>query len=341
MPKKKAQDIAKSIEERSLINEDIFEKTISTGSTLLDLAISGQRCNQGGIPRGKLIEIFGPSSSGKSALLAEICSAAQSNGGQILVFDPEARIDQKYFKIYDVKLTDDNYYIPDTVNEVVDLIYNWNPVNNDVINVIGVDSIAALCSNAELESKDKYGAQRAKDFSTGLRKICKRLTKKGWIIIFTNQVRDSLDVVFGSKEITPGGKAVPFYADCRIRIGPGYPKSKIGRKVKYNDTEISIIDGIISNCKIVKSTIDNPYREANINIIFNYGIDDIRANLQYLKNVKSEKTYMVKEKSFKSIREASDYVESNNLEKEIKNEVIKIWNEILNTCNETRKPKIR
>ena len=151
----------------------LLDKVISTGSSLLDLAISGGRIRGGGIPGGIIIEVFGPSGSGKTAILAELCASAQAKGGDICFLDPEARLDREYCLIYGLSLPDENYYRPDTVTEMFDLIWKWEPPSSGTINVIAADSLAALSTEMEMEDEDKMGMRRAKEFSEGLRKTCR------------------------------------------------------------------------------------------------------------------------------------------------------------------------
>jgi len=326
--------------------EGNFGLMTSTGSTLLDLAISGGRVHGGGIPAGILIEIYGPSGKGKTALLSEIVASVQANDGDAMMLDPEARIDQEYARIYGVELAKKNYKMPDTVTEVFEYINDWKPKPEGAVHCIATDSLAALSTNMELSVKgDKRGQRRAKEFSEGFRKTCRMIKKNNWLIPCTNQVRQG---EYG--EVTPGGKAIEFYSSLRIRIGsPPYQGAiqpyivKTG-KLKVNaDTKIEVsgTTGIRSLCVITKSSIDNPYREAPIYIVFGYGIDDISANLQYVKNMTGANRYNCINKEYQSIEKAFHHIEENDFEEELRERVIEIWGKVQAVLKVDRKPKKR
>lgn len=319
------------------------ENVISTGSTLLDLAISGGRRKGGGIPPGILIEIYGPSGAGKTALISEICSSAQQKKGQIKFADPEGRLDKEYSEIYGVNITDQffDYTRPDTVKELFTSLFSWKPKEEKAINVFAGDSMAALSTEIEMEEQDKMGMKRAKDFSEGLRKTCRLIANNNWLVVFSNQVRQSQE----KGEVTPGGMGLPFYASLRIRIGLTYQKSKI---IKKTDVEINgkkheaeKVIGINSLCKIQKNSVDEPFREAPICIVFNYGIDDIRANLQYVKDVTKGTKYDAITKEFQSMEGAIKWIEQNNFENRLKERVIDLWETIQAALKMERKVKVR
>jgi RecA/RadA recombinase len=321
-------------------NKGNFDLIISTGSTLLDLAITGKRQKGGGVPGGILIEFFGPSGGGKTALLAELCGSAQKRGGEVNFTDPEARLDQEYTQIYGVSVKEDffNYSRPDTVSQVFDMISNWKPKNEKVINLFGGDSVAALSTNMEMDEGDKMGMRRAKEFSEGLRKTCRLIRNNNWIVAFTNQIRQDTS----GHNVTPGGMGLPFYASLRIQVSPAFPIGKIKKKVKLaSRVEVEKIIGINSLCTIVKSSIDEPFRTAPINIIFGYGIDDIRANLQYRKDMTKETSYDVITKTYGPMQDAIKHIEENGLEKELREKTIVLWEEIQEQFSVNRKPKGR
>ena len=340
-PADQIEDEAESEPEEIIIqNKGNFEYSVSTGSTLLDLAISGGKVHGGGICGGIVFEIYGPPSAGKTAVLSEICSSAQNRGGKSRFLDPEARLDAEYSRIYGVDLKKTDYHRPDTVKEVFDLIYGWDvpPAPKGACNVFLTDSLAALSSDAELSDKgDKQAGRRiAKDFNEGLRKTCRRIRHNNALIACSNQVREG---EFGEK--TPGGRGIPFYASLRIRIGPPAKDKYIVKKVKIDGKEHEKVIGIRSVCEIKKSSIDDPYRKADIYILFNYGIDDIRGNLQWLKNVSGGATYNAMDKEYQAIRAAISHIEENNYEHKLRDTVIKTWNEIEERFREQRKQKER
>jgi len=310
---------------------------LSSGSTLLDLAITGKRNRGGGIPGGILCEVFGPSGSGKTAILAEIAASCQSKGGGVLFFDPEARLDQEYSKIYGANISQENYVRPDTVTEMFNTLWDWKPENPDIINVAAADSLAALSSKMEMEDEDKYGMRRAKEFSEGLRKTCRLIANNNWVVVCSNQIREG-----PSGETTPGGRAIPYYSSLRIRVGPPSQGAKISKTVTLaNGKKVEKTIGIRSQCIIKKSSVDEPFRTCFISIIFGYGIDDIRENLQYLKENTGSTTYKVANQEFKSMGKAIEYVETNNLQDTLKNEVIDLWEEIENKFKVERTRKER
>jgi len=312
-----------------------FDKVISTGSTLLDLALSGKRIRGGGLPPGILVEIFGPEGSGKTALLAEICAAAQSKGGDVRFRDPESRLDQEYTTIYGVNIKSDyfDYERPETVKELFKDHKGWKP-NPDAINVFGADSIAAISTEMEMEDEDKRGQKQAKEFSQNLRKNARSLARNNILTIFTNQLRE------GEKgETTPGGRGIRFYASVRLRVAQTEmivkeKKLKSGAKVKKTI-------GIVSTCYVKKSTIDEPYRMCDIYIVFGYGVDDIRANLQYVKALTKDTMYDCFDKRFHGVDAAIKYIEKYKLQKKLKNHVIDIWEEVEKEFEVQREKKIR
>jgi protein RecA len=312
------------------------DSVVSTGSTLLDLAISGKRREGGGLPGGILVEIFGPSGSGKTALMAEILASIQSKGGESKIQDPEARLDKEYARIYEMEIPEEIYSRPDTVEDMIREVQNWDtPIVPGLIHGIGTDSLAALSTELEMAKGDKMGMKRAKEFSAGFRKTCRQITKNNWLWICTNQVRQG---EYG--EVTPGGNATAFYASLRIRV----------RQVDMIEKEVTLGSGvkvkkaigIESTCYVKKSSIDDPYREAPVYIIFGYGIDDIRANLQWLKDMKKATTYQCPDgKTYQSLNMAIQYIEKNSLQESLREEVIHLWEEIESKFNLDRPKKVR
>jgi len=321
--------------------EGNFEKMVSTGSTALDLAISGGRVRGGGIPAGIMIEIYGPSGKGKTAVLAEIAGSIQAKGGDVLFLDPEARLDQEYARIYGIALDKTNYARPDTVTEVFDLIRKWKPKNKDgAVCGILTDSLAALSTNLELDKGDTMGMRRAKEFSEGFRKVCRVIKNNNWVIPCSNQVRQGK---YG--EVTPGGNAIEFYSSLRIRVSSPKEDRYILNKAKLTlgeqSVEVSETSGIHSLCRVIKSSVDNPFREADIYITFNYGIDDVRANLQYVKDMMKSTRYDCINKQYQSLDRSVSYIENEGLELQLKEKVIDIWKQVQQALKIERKPKVR
>lgn len=332
--KEMSQEIKETMEEQEEIifdKEVNMEKVISTGSTLLDLAISGNRRRGGGIPGGIIVEIFGPSGLGKTALLANVCADAQKKGGAVRFCDPESRLDKEYTKTYGVSIAENfEYFRPDTVAELfVDYVYHWKPENEDVINLFAGDSAAALSTHLEMDDDagDKMGMRRAKEFSEGLRKTCRIIANNGWLVVFTNQIRQ--DAKTGRK-VTPGGMGLPFYASLRIELEKPMKGHQIKIKRNIRGVEHEHVIGIHSICTVKKSSIDDPFRKAPIDLIFREGIDDVRANLMWYKEMTKESMYNCINKDIKSIEKAILYIKENDLQNELKNQVIDLWLEIEN-----------
>jgi recombination protein RecA len=315
------------------------DKTISTGSTLLDLAIAGGRNRIGGMPGGIMVEIFGPSSSGKSVLLCEIAGDVVRKGGQVMFRDPEARLNKDFAKMFDLDVKSIDYAIPQTVPEVFAPVREWEPKGGSgTINGIFADSLAALSTDMELEGKDQYGMRRAKEFSEELRKTCRILSEKNFLMVCSNQIRQNLDAgPYGQKMISPGGKAIEFYSSLRLRM---VSSEKIKSVSKFKGKEISKIVGVKTFIEVCKSSVWEPYHTAPITILFDYGIDDIRSNLQYIKTYSGQSVYTVGDSKLdKSMEEAIAIIESEKLEATLKEEVIDLWNEIELKMKTSRKSK--
>jgi len=316
-----------------------FDKgVVSTGSTLLDLAISGKRVRGGGVPGGIIMEIFGPPGSGKSILMAEILASVQLRGGDIGVKDPEARLDQEYMQFCGIEFPREKYEKPNLVPEVFRPIRKWvpNPTREGAICAQGIDSLSALSTQMEMDDKDKMGMRRAKEFSEECRKTCRVIEANNWLIVATNHEKDS-----DSGPVTPGGKAIPFYASLRVRITKSYPSWKLKKKVKFHGEEIEQVKGVVSTCEVVKSSVDTPFRKAEVYIIFNYGLHDVMANLQFVKDYSGAGKYMAVDKGFQVLEDAVQYVENNVLELPLREITIDLWEEMQKQFEIDRKPKVR
>lgn len=322
---------------------DGIDNVVSTGSTLLDLAISGGRFKEGGIPLGILVEIFGPSGTGKTVLLCQIAGNMQGMDGKIMFHDPEARLDKQFASMFGLKHEKIEYIIPDTVPEVFKAVREWVPEDRkDEGTPHGVfaDSLAALSTDMEMakDEGDKMGMRRAKEFSEELRKTCRIITQQNVLVICSNQIRQNLDAgPYGQRYKSPGGEAIGFYSSLRLRcLSP--QKLKVKRSVRGTAHERVI--GIKTNIEVFKSSVWKPYNTAEVFILFDYGIDDIRANLRYLKTNTKNTVYQVgDEKLGKSLDQAIRKVEEDDLERELKAEVIELWNEIEEKFVEERKPR--
>ena len=318
------------------------EVMVSTGSTLLDLAISGNRKRGGGIPGGILLEAFGPESSGKTVLLCEIGGAIQRAGGNVLFNDPEARLNKQFAGMFDLDTSLLTVEEPDTVTEVFDIINNWEPENKAKVHGIMTDSLAALSTKMEMESDDgdKMGMRRGKEFSEGFRKTCRLLKQKNFIMACSNQIRDNLNAgTYGEKFTVPGGKAIAFYSSIRLRF---YKPEKVKKEKSINGKKVWKVIGTKVKVEVYKSSIDAPYRTADLYIQFDYGVDNIRANLQYLKDFTKATVYSIGDRKLDVSMEAAILkVEEGGLESDLREEVIDLWEGIDKKFRINRKKKLR
>ena len=316
---------------------------ISTGSTLLDLAISGGRVRGGGIPGGIMVEIFGPSGTGKTVLLCEIAGDVQRKDGEIQFHDPEARLDKQFAAIFGMETEAMNYLRPNTVTEVFSAIRKWVPENTG-INGVFTDSLAALSTDLEMDDDegDKMGMRRAKEFSEQLRKTARILAKSNLLLVCSNQIRESVDTGFGPKYIAPGGKAIGFYSSLRLRTMLPVRGSKLVRTRTYKGKEIKQIYGVQIEVEVFKSSVWKPHRTASVTIDFGYGVDDVRENLKYIKSINGARTYDIgDQKLHKTMQKAIEMVEEQELQHDLREEVIDIWEEIEDKFKVERKPKKR
>jgi len=337
--KRKARKIIK--EEPEL--DGNFKTVISTGSTLLDLAISGKRIRGGGIPGGVLVEAFGPSQSGKTALLCEINGNVERQGGDSQFYDPEARLDKQFANMFGIHIKPENYFQPDTVTEVFGNVRKWEPNTKQkgIINGVFADSLAALSTDMEMtnEDGDKMGGRRAKEFSEQLRKTCRIIKQTNYIMVCSNQVRMNMDGnKYAPKYSSPGGEAIKFYSSIRCRFNN---PEKIYNIKRVAGKEVKKVIGIRTLVEVVK-TVDDPFRKAPMTILFDYGIDNIRENLQYIKDFTKNTTYTIGEtKLSNSMDEAIIAVEESHLENKLNEQVIDLWEEIESKFSSDRKKKWR
>ncbi len=346
MPKKLSDQVKEHAQARSEVSDGppefdgSVEQVISTGSTLLDLAISGGRVRGGGIPKGILVEIFGPPSAGKTILLCEIAGSVQRQGGRVMFRDPEARLNKSFARLFGLNPDEIDYGSPSTVMELFAPIRKWKPEPPSKIHGIFADSLAALSTEWEMEDRDTYGMRRAKEFSEQCRLTCRILAERGFLMVCSNQVRQNVDGgPYAPKYRTPGGEAIGFYASLRLRLSSP-KKIKVNRQVKGKTLSKAV--GIAAEAEVFKSSVWEPFHTAPVYLLFDYGIDDIRANLMYLKKYTGATQYVVGgEKVGSSIEEAIARVEADGLEESLRQEVIDLWSGIEEKFRSNRKPRNR
>ena len=312
--KKKALEMAMSQIEKQFGKGSVMKlgefkameiEAIPTGSLSLDIALG-----IGGVPRGRIIEVYGPESSGKTTLALHVVAEAQKMGGEAAFIDAEHALDPVYAKKLGVDI--DNLIVsqPDTGEQALEITESL--VRSGALDVIVVDSVAALVPKAEIDGDmgDSHMGLQARLMSQALRKLAGALNKTKTVLIFINQLREKIGIMFGNPETTTGGRALKFYASVRMDI----------RKIE-NIKQDGEIKGSRARVKVIKNKVAPPFREAEFDIMYGEGISkegkvlDMAVNLDIIEKAGSwfsyngEKIGQGRENVKKYLRENPDILE--------------------------------
>jgi len=314
-------ELKKEFGEESIMTLDeaprVDVEVLPTGSPSLDLALG-----IGGLPRGRIIEIYGPESSGKTTIALSVIAQAQKRGGNVAFIDTEHALDPEYAKKLGVKIEKMVLSQPDSGEDALNIVEKL--VKSGIFDVIVVDSVAALVPRAELEGEigDQYIGLQARLMSQALRKLTGIISKTRTILIFINQTRAMIGGMVPGQETTTGGKALKFYASVRIEL------KKVGQIEKGDE-----IIGVKIKARVVKNKVAPPFKTAELEIYYNEGISEeaeiLNLGLKYGTIKKEGNTfYYENEKLGSSFQAAREFLKE---KQEIKE---KIFKEILKKSQE-------
>ena len=268
-------------------------ESIPTGSVSLDIALG-----IGGVPRGRIIEVYGPESSGKTTLALHIIANAQKKGGTSAFVDAEHALDPEYARKIGVKIDDLLVSQPDTGEQALDIVETL--VRSNAVDVVVIDSVAALVPRAEIEGEmgDQHVGRQARLMSQALRKLTAIVARSNVIVIFINQIRMKIGVMFGNPETTSGGQALKFYSSVRLEVRRS-AQIKKGEDVVGNRVKV----------KVVKNKVAPPFKVAEFDIMYNEGIslagDIIDSGVKFEVVKKSGNSYTFEEVKLGVGREAA------------------------------------
>lgn len=309
--------------------ETLNVDAIPTGSMRLDMALG-----IGGVPKGRIVEIYGPESSGKTTVALSVISQAQKLGGDAAFIDVEHALDPNYAKALGVNTDDLLVSQPDSGEQALEIAEAL--IRSGAIDVIVIDSIAAMTTRAEIDGDmgDLHVGQLARLMSQAMRKLTGAISKSNCVAIFINQIREKIGVMYGNPETTPGGRALKFYASVRIEV-------RKGEVIKDNGEII----GASTRCKVVKNKVAPPFKEATFDMMYGQGICrvgevlDIAVELDVIK--KGGSWFSYNDQKLGQGRDNVKELLKNNPElmKEVEEKILARQEEIKNSVNNSENPE--